>query len=314
MDDGRRIRRVTLAAVNLPPLPSPAKPTLPSRSSPSLPGHSSPALPTRNSHAHPTSYPALPSRNSPVVHSPAHASRALKGVHRPTLPSRPGAAVRQPAPTPPPRPDSTLATPPVRLEGGAIPFSSLSVSNNVRVESPSLGVISPSFSSSSSSSSPLDQTISLTNPRTVRQQNVYVETPIKGLTSHCDLSGKVCSVKTRPRSISNKAKSNHISAVIKQPQTCLQTIEPPPLSSPSIICGECGRCRCDACRSARPLPSTWLCDNGCLCSAETAVDTLSCMCCVKAGLYHCGEGLTRDTDTRDETWVDKPCSCAPTKW
>jgi len=38
------------------------------------------------------------------------------------------------------------------------------------------------------------------------------------------------------------------------------------------------------------------------------------MCCVRAGLYHCGEQLTKDAaDTREQTWVDSPCSCSTNK-
>lgn len=33
------------------------------------------------------------------------------------------------------------------------------------------------------------------------------------------------------------------------------------------------------------------------------------MCCVKAGLYHCGEGLEEEA-----SWVDNPCSCTPNQW
>lgn len=53
-----------------------------------------------------------------------------------------------------------------------------------------------------------------------------------------------------------------------------------------VICGQCGRCRCAACTRPRPLPSVWICDDTCLCSAETLVDALSCMCCVRGALYH----------------------------
>jgi hypothetical protein len=48
-------------------------------------------------------------------------------------------------------------------------------------------------------------------------------------------------------------------------------VSPSSTSSDSIICGGCGRCRCAACRSPRPLPSTWLCDNSCLLSPESVV-------------------------------------------
>ena len=83
--------------------------------------------------------------------------------------------------------------------------------------------------------------------------------------------------------------------------------------SDSIICVMCGRCRCAACGTAKPLPSTWLCDNTCLCSAESLVDTVSCMCCVKAAFYHCGEKMAEDTD-KEDSWVDSPCSCSHNKW
>lgn len=78
----------------------------------------------------------------------------------------------------------------------------------------------------------------------------------------------------------------------------------------SIICAECGKCRCEACRQPRRVPSLWLCDNFCLCSSETAVDYASCLCCVKAALYHCG---SKDDDYDDDSScsVDDPCSCSP---
>jgi hypothetical protein len=37
------------------------------------------------------------------------------------------------------------------------------------------------------------------------------------------------------------------------------------------------------------------------------------MCCVKAGLYHCGEGLGGG-DEEEAGWVDHPCTCAPNQW
>lgn len=74
----------------------------------------------------------------------------------------------------------------------------------------------------------------------------------------------------------------------------------------SIICRECGKCRCDACRQPRPMPSLWLCDNFCYCSVESCVDYASCLCCVKGLMYHCA---TRDGD--DDTCADDPCSCGP---
>lgn len=77
----------------------------------------------------------------------------------------------------------------------------------------------------------------------------------------------------------------------------------------SIICTGCGRCRCAACRTPRPLPQVWLCNNSCLCSAESVLDTTTCMCCVKGIFYHCGQG----EDEGEAACVDKPCSCSPNK-
>ncbi len=91
----------------------------------------------------------------------------------------------------------------------------------------------------------------------------------------------------------------------------------PPLSSPvelpgngnsspgaesSIICQDCGKCRCAACRAPRKLPKKWLCGNSCLCSKNTVIDDLSCMCCVKGLFYHCG----KDAEDFDED--AHPCS------
>lgn len=81
--------------------------------------------------------------------------------------------------------------------------------------------------------------------------------------------------------------------------------------SDSIICRECGRCRCEACRAPRKLPEYWLCGNACVCSSETVVDTLSCMCCVKTMFYHCGKDCYFDESTVEDSTnaFDRPCSC-----
>ncbi|XP_012265097.2 protein sprouty homolog 2 [Athalia rosae] len=79
----------------------------------------------------------------------------------------------------------------------------------------------------------------------------------------------------------------------------------------SIMCEYCGRCRCESCREPPPLPSRWLCDNACFCSAETALDYASCLCCVKGLFYHCADGGS-GVDTEGEgagSCADEPCSC-----
>uniref|UniRef100_F1L912 Protein sprouty n=1 Tax=Ascaris suum TaxID=6253 RepID=F1L912_ASCSU len=53
------------------------------------------------------------------------------------------------------------------------------------------------------------------------------------------------------------------------------------------VCPECHRCRCIQCARPRHLPSQWICGDTCLLSSGCVVDSLSCMCCVKAVRYHC---------------------------
>ncbi|XP_058464635.1 protein sprouty [Malaya genurostris] len=78
----------------------------------------------------------------------------------------------------------------------------------------------------------------------------------------------------------------------------------------SVTCPQCKKCRCEGCQRPRQLPSRWLCDNTCLCSAETIIDYASCLCCVKALYYHCAKDpeLERENDT-----ISDPCSCLPHK-
>ncbi|NXD29498.1 SPY3 protein, partial [Spelaeornis formosus] len=71
-----------------------------------------------------------------------------------------------------------------------------------------------------------------------------------------------------------------------------------------VLCEACGRCRCPRCTAARSLPSCWLCNQRCLCSAESLLDYGTCLCCVKGLFYHCS------TDDED-TCADEPCSCGP---
>ena len=83
--------------------------------------------------------------------------------------------------------------------------------------------------------------------------------------------------------------------------------------SDSIICPECERCRCLACRTPRPLPSSWMCDDKCLCSADACVDYASCLCCVKALFYHCacdGDSDVTDGVDGEVRCADRPCSCS----
>lgn len=78
----------------------------------------------------------------------------------------------------------------------------------------------------------------------------------------------------------------------------------------SIICRECRRCKCEACRTPRPLPSKWICNDKFPCSAPALVDYCSCLCCVKGLFYHLTKDYEMDSDV---SCADKPCSCAPRK-
>ncbi|XP_062866874.1 protein sprouty homolog 2 [Trichomycterus rosablanca] len=74
-------------------------------------------------------------------------------------------------------------------------------------------------------------------------------------------------------------------------------------------CDSCGRCRCKRCASAAPLPlpSCLLCGQRCFCSAESTIDYVTCACCLKALLYHCG------SDDEDSS-ADAPFSCRRQNW
>ncbi|MCI4393555.1 hypothetical protein PGIGA_G00158820 [Pangasianodon gigas] len=67
-------------------------------------------------------------------------------------------------------------------------------------------------------------------------------------------------------------------------------------------CDRCNRCKCRDCNAAPPLPACWLCGRRCLCSAEAMVEYTTCVCCLKALLYHCS------SDDEDSS-ADAPFSC-----
>ncbi|XP_029942382.1 protein sprouty homolog 2 [Salarias fasciatus] len=67
-------------------------------------------------------------------------------------------------------------------------------------------------------------------------------------------------------------------------------------------CEDCGRCRCPECRRPRSLPACWTCGRRCMCSAQSAVEYGTCVCCVKGLFYHC-------SSDDEDTCADKPFSC-----
>lgn len=98
----------------------------------------------------------------------------------------------------------------------------------------------------------------------------------------------------------------------KRPEQSAEELKPlqePPLREPRAPhkhwdrCGECGRCRCPECVRPRLLPSCWLCGRRCVCSAQSAVEYGTCVCCVKGLFYHC-------SSDDEDTCADKPFSCS----
>ncbi|XP_053573138.1 protein sprouty homolog 4 [Bombina bombina] len=71
-----------------------------------------------------------------------------------------------------------------------------------------------------------------------------------------------------------------------------------------LLCEACGKCKCKDCTLPRTLPSCWVCNQDCLCSAQNLVNYSTCMCLVKGVFYHC-------TNEDDEgSCADHPCSCS----
>ncbi|KAM9321286.1 protein sprouty homolog 2 [Gastrophryne carolinensis] len=101
-----------------------------------------------------------------------------------------------------------------------------------------------------------------------------------------------------------------------QPKTELKAEELKPSSKEDLglhayRCESCGKCKCQECTYPRTLPSCWICDKQCLCSAQEVVDYGTCACCVKCLFYHC-------SNDDEDNCADNPCSCSQahccTRW
>ncbi|KAA0722718.1 Protein sprouty -like protein 2 [Triplophysa tibetana] len=68
-------------------------------------------------------------------------------------------------------------------------------------------------------------------------------------------------------------------------------------------CEDCGHCKCEGCTCPRTLPSCWMCGHRCLCSATSAMDYVTCVCCIKGLFYHC-------SSDDEDVCADKPFSCS----
>ncbi|XP_045479205.1 protein sprouty [Harmonia axyridis] len=149
--------------------------------------------------------------------------------------------------------------------------------------------------------------VTLTAPRpdNERVTNEYVETPFRATPPSPPPTPPRA---PRPRRLDIPPP---LPPITKQPPTSLSFQKERAeqcMQSTSIICSECGRCRCASCQRPRPLPEKWVCGN-CLVSADTIIDYTSCLCCVKGLFYHCSE-----TDGgAGDSCADNPCGCGPNK-
>ncbi|XP_053956988.1 protein sprouty [Anastrepha ludens] len=143
-------------------------------------------------------------------------------------------------------------------------------------------------------------------------------------TSHVDSSN--CKFAKDLPAFDDLLTMHNIATGIATPQGMISAVHgASPLGTPIIIggdtssltqitCPRCGHCRCEQCQSPPHLPQTWLCNKTCLCSAESVIDYVSCLCCAKALFYHCARDNDMDCDDGSGTpCVDNPCSCGPYK-
>lgn len=234
---------------------------------------------------------------------------SLARAHRPRAPT-----VRAPAPL-------TAPLTPLRnplLQQFHNPTTTTTTSQNQQQQQPNLNLIINNnnhpyqltqISPNNNNNNNNNVTLSAPRPETERTTNEYVETPFRP-TVVCE-KVPAPSVVPRPQRIPIRTPLQVGTPITKQPTAFLKNA-PNSLSnnecpSGNIICQNCGKCKCESCKLPRPLPQRWVCDNSCLCSAETIIDYASCLCCVKGLYYHCSE-----TDA-GATCADDPCSCAPSR-
>ncbi|XP_035212491.1 protein sprouty-like [Stegodyphus dumicola] len=153
-------------------------------------------------------------------------------------------------------------------------------------------------------------TLAQPRPGAARRQNEYIETPLRPQLP----APKV--TKSRSKDDNEVCRGRQPTAqpaITAQPtaKTAKDSVnDVDQRHNDSIICRQCRRCKCEACRNPRHLPSKWICNDKCLCSAANVVDHCSCMCCVRGLFYHWAKDYEMDTDV---SCADQPCSCSPHK-
>lgn len=253
-----------------------------------------------------------------------------------------------PPPVPPPRPEHTLSPRsrpivPAKLDS-LLSSSEVGHQGSNNIAGTEIRTHSSSGGHSGSRIMELvslpNRTVSLTAPRaeTDRETNLYTEAPQKVLPQHQQTP--LLSVIQNQPVTGDGSPAAITAATLKKVAGCsalgtagglgltiselddLVILSEPSkssssvLSSESIFCQSCGKCKCEACCRPRKLPQKWLCQGTFLCSKNTVVDTLSCMCCVKGLIYHCTKDMEDDeceeaaeAANSSADIVDQPCSC-----
>lgn len=164
--------------------------------------------------------------------------------------------------------------------------------------------------------------ISLVQPRpnNNRKQNEYIDTPLRPQSHKARLKEdrrndivaniSLPEVHRNPR---NNTRINTQSVIVQPTVTTFKKEKYTDVAErledhgDSIICRQCGKCKCESCKSSKQLPSRWICNDKCLCSVQNVVDYCTCLCCVKGLFYH----WAKDYDMDGASCADNPCSCGP---
>ena len=147
--------------------------------------------------------------------------------------------------------------------------------------------------------------IRLTEPRPdeVRNENHYIDSPAK---LHDNNNTTVNHARNNVKKVKNPHSKQQQQQLESDP---LSEIQPNDESAPSIICADCGKCKCLACQKPRPLPETWICDKTVRVSADSVVDCVTCMSVARAVRYHCGSTAEDDSGETDKRWNVKEILC-----
>ncbi|XP_028967590.1 protein sprouty homolog 2 [Galendromus occidentalis] len=163
-------------------------------------------------------------------------------------------------------------------------------------------------------------TLSQPRPGAARRQNEYLDSPLRApppLPATSPL-GSPASFGLPSAILEAPKKGSSSGALLKAPprtpiddlckkQNAVNLNESTTTAS-SIVCRDCGKCRCEACQEPKALPSRWICNDKFHCSAHNIVEHVTCLCCAQAVFYH----YAKDTDLdSDVSCADKPCSCGP---